>query len=513
MRKISFFSALVLGLLVTVERAESQAFDPRAAKSRLCFPSHMKSFMRAKAASLDPNDIMTFMDNQIAMAVYGQLTTLDEYENVKPDLAKSWQVSADGRTIQFELRSGLKFSDGTSLESEDVVYSFHRLFSPKLKNDAARYLFGDGIEGIDEYMSGKTKFIRGISSNGKSQVTFKLKVPRSNFLTMLAMGPASIVSRSTPLIPTKATSIVSSGPFSVASFSSEKVTAKKNGYYYKNIGIEELEYGFDGRPICEILALKEYAFIDAGPMDKPLCTSEFYAPNMYPGANTWFVAFGSSIDADLRKKITTCAAREVYLKSLSNDKVPSVPRTSLFPKPERASTNIKAAAVDAACRLDKKTTLKLYTSNLYNNTHLADLFSKIKNLEVNIEEVDDSRHRELRKNGKYDLLYMTFNGTFSDPTFESSLFVGTGSILNNSYKNSDYDQAAAQILRARSSSEQRSAISNLEKVISKDPPALFIKQHDNVEWIRKDLNTGTTGWFYRYFAIKTSDIGKDCNLK
>ena len=108
---------------------------------------------------------------------------------------------------------------------------------------------------------------------------------------------------------------------------------------------------------------------------------------------------------------------------------------------------------------------------------------------------------------------MTFNGTFSDPTFESSLFVGTGSILNNSYKNSDYDQAAGEILRARSSGEQRSAMSNLEKVILKDPPALFIKQHDNVEWIRKDLNTGTAGWFYRYFAIKTLELGKDCNSK
>src|SRR3954463_8464763 len=44
-----------------------------------------------------------------------------------PLVARSYTASKDARTYTFKLRHDLRFSDGTSLPSADVVFSFRRL--------------------------------------------------------------------------------------------------------------------------------------------------------------------------------------------------------------------------------------------------------------------------------------------------------------------------------------------------------------------------------------------------
>lgn len=58
--------------------------------------------------------------------VFTGLVQLDDHLNVVDQLAQSHQIMPDGVTYKFTLRSGLKFSDGTALTSQDVVYSINR---------------------------------------------------------------------------------------------------------------------------------------------------------------------------------------------------------------------------------------------------------------------------------------------------------------------------------------------------------------------------------------------------
>lgn len=51
-------------------------------------------------------------------------------QKVEPELAQSWSLSHDGKTIIFTLRPGLEFSDGSSLTARDVVWSLNRILSP-----------------------------------------------------------------------------------------------------------------------------------------------------------------------------------------------------------------------------------------------------------------------------------------------------------------------------------------------------------------------------------------------
>ena len=47
-----------------------------------------------------------------------------------PDLAEKTDVSADGKTVTFHIRSGVNFHNGTPLTAEDVIYSLERIRKP-----------------------------------------------------------------------------------------------------------------------------------------------------------------------------------------------------------------------------------------------------------------------------------------------------------------------------------------------------------------------------------------------
>jgi peptide/nickel transport system substrate-binding protein len=64
--------------------------------------------------------------------MYDLLVQIDplNWNRILPDLAKSWQVSADGLTYTFSLREGVQFHDGAPLTAEDVVASFNHIIFP-----------------------------------------------------------------------------------------------------------------------------------------------------------------------------------------------------------------------------------------------------------------------------------------------------------------------------------------------------------------------------------------------
>ena len=63
----------------------------------------------------------------------GVLIRLNRYtQELEGDLATHWKVSENGRRIDFALRKGVRFSDGTPFTCQDVVYTMHQLMDPAL---------------------------------------------------------------------------------------------------------------------------------------------------------------------------------------------------------------------------------------------------------------------------------------------------------------------------------------------------------------------------------------------
>jgi peptide/nickel transport system substrate-binding protein len=72
--------------------------------------------------------------SDIVNMVQDTLVALDwDGKTVIPYLAKSWQISEDGKTYTFKLRDDVQFCSGKKFTSADVVYSFKRLLDPETK--------------------------------------------------------------------------------------------------------------------------------------------------------------------------------------------------------------------------------------------------------------------------------------------------------------------------------------------------------------------------------------------
>lgn len=78
----------------------------------------------------EPNNLVAglFMaqpNNRVSRNIFDGLITYDEktFEPI-PELAESWEVSDDGKTVRFNLRKDVKWHDGVPFTAADVVYSF-----------------------------------------------------------------------------------------------------------------------------------------------------------------------------------------------------------------------------------------------------------------------------------------------------------------------------------------------------------------------------------------------------
>jgi peptide/nickel transport system substrate-binding protein len=67
----------------------------------------------------------------ISSNIFNKLLKYDKNLDLEGELAESWQVSADKKTITFKLKPNLKWADGKPLTSADVLWTWQAAIDPK----------------------------------------------------------------------------------------------------------------------------------------------------------------------------------------------------------------------------------------------------------------------------------------------------------------------------------------------------------------------------------------------
>jgi len=75
---------------------------------------------------LDPTLARTYVGRIVFSAVCDKLFDIDEKLNIVPQLALSYETSADGKEMTIKLRPNVKFHDGEPLDAEAAKYSIER---------------------------------------------------------------------------------------------------------------------------------------------------------------------------------------------------------------------------------------------------------------------------------------------------------------------------------------------------------------------------------------------------
>ena len=132
LRKVTFFLLLVSAV---------PTFAQSAGVLHLCLHGEPKTF--------NPILVDDEASENIRYLTGGVLIRLNrQTQALEAGLATSWRVSQDGRTITFQLRKGLRFSDGTPFTSEDVAYTMKTLMDPQIHSPTGD-AFRSGEGGID----------------------------------------------------------------------------------------------------------------------------------------------------------------------------------------------------------------------------------------------------------------------------------------------------------------------------------------------------------------------------
>jgi len=89
--------------------------------------------LRMEPKTFDPLRVEDEASAAIRYLTGGVLVRVNrQTQELEPELAQSWKVSKDGRTITFSLRSGISFSDGRPFSAQDVAYTMQQLMDPAL---------------------------------------------------------------------------------------------------------------------------------------------------------------------------------------------------------------------------------------------------------------------------------------------------------------------------------------------------------------------------------------------
>jgi len=225
-------AALVATLVVLLAVPHGFAVSGPSATAALVTPDTVR-VAGAAPASWDPalqGDVGTAA---VLAQVFDGLTTFDSQLRVQPALARSWAVSQDGLRVTFQLRPGLRYSDGSLLTSADVVASWLHLLDPAQKAPLASLL--DGVAGARAYRGGSGPREQvGIRAVGDA-VEVDLLRPASEFPAIVAspslavIPPAEASLLGDPLPPAR---FVGSGAYVVTALDGSSITLSANPNYW-----------------------------------------------------------------------------------------------------------------------------------------------------------------------------------------------------------------------------------------------------------------------------------------
>jgi ABC-type transport system substrate-binding protein len=177
----------------------------------------------ADITGLDPYISPGVQSWHVVGNLFNSLLTIDTDLNYVPDLAKSWEISEDGKVYVFHLHKGVKFHDGTDFDAEVVRWNYQRIMDPAEKAFVAPFFaIVESVEAVDAHT-----------------VKFTLKHPSRTLLPAIAaertgflqMSPAAFKHwgrEESRLHP------VGTGPFTLANWEQNRIVVlEKNPHYFK----------------------------------------------------------------------------------------------------------------------------------------------------------------------------------------------------------------------------------------------------------------------------------------
>jgi oligopeptide transport system substrate-binding protein len=147
--------------------------------------------LQGEPDNLDPNRSNFATEAAVIRQVFEPLLTFDKDLKPVPAAASGYDISQDGKTYTFHLRSGAMWSDGQPVTARDFVYSFKRILDPATAADYATFFTDAGIVGAADFNAGNGSADGvGVRAKDDNTLEVQLEKPIGYFPNVVALWVA-----------------------------------------------------------------------------------------------------------------------------------------------------------------------------------------------------------------------------------------------------------------------------------------------------------------------------------
>jgi len=139
-KKLPFYSFITIFILsifiISCSKEISEVIDYNKEFNK-SFGGNIINAMAGEPSNLIAMIAGDSASSAIAANIFNSLLKYDENLNYAPDLAESWQISNNQKTITFKLKKNLQWSDGKPLTSADVLFTWKLITNPNTRTPYA----------------------------------------------------------------------------------------------------------------------------------------------------------------------------------------------------------------------------------------------------------------------------------------------------------------------------------------------------------------------------------------
>ena len=431
--------------------------------------------------SLDPTAINEAGSSLINTHIYETLVTRTYDMEIVPALATSWE-RIDEYTVEFNLREGVYFHDGSPFTAADVEFSLQRSQAHPIASAVMGVLDPDGFEIIDDHT-----------------IRISTSVPFSPLVPFLGHNTAFIISREAALQHGDEfiNNPVGTGPFVFESqVLGDRVTLMRNENYHgeapqlagivfqvipepaqRLIGLEtgELDFSFDIAQSDAARALEHEDIVLHSRVNNMV---------RYLSMNTTRAPFD---DVRVRQAFNYAIDTELLIETILEGF--GEPSQGPFASGMRlASTDVQLPEYNVQRALELlaeagledgfEITMNVHTPVNQNLALAIEAMLAQINVTVEVVSLELAAHFELINDGEFDTFIMSFNPGTGDednmvtPMFHSESIGSTGN--RGRFENSDVD-ALIEAARVAFDDEERAAIyRELQELLIYESPWVFL---------------------------------------
>ena len=472
------------------------------------------------------------------------LLAVDENGQLVPGQAESWETSEDGLTWTFQLRDGLKWSDGSDLTANDFVYSWKRVCDPMVAAPYAETVLSM-VEGYDKAIEGDLDALQ-VAAQDDNTLVVTLNAPCSYFGSLAAFATLSPVQEATVTAngdawATSAETYISNGPFYVSEWvPGSYIMMSKNPYYWNADAIkldgikwnliEDSNAAYSAYQTGEVLMIKDVPTEEIPSLKD---NADFHVD---PIIGTYYISMNlerdAFKDARVRKALSLAIDRDYVANTLMQgtyspaDNFMGPGWIDMDGKQFKDNANggqsyidvnnyeadleeAKQLLADAGYPDGEGFPTITYTTNDagYHKVvaeYVQQAWAQL-GIDLQVDIVEWASFTPMRRNGDFDVARNGWVGDYSDPSNMLDLFLSTNGNNDGKFNNADYDAAIYRSRETLDPTERSKALHTAEDVLMEETGCIPVAYYNDF-WLQSDKITGSWHSPYGYWYFMYADI-------